>query len=385
MDPDIREPSALDKLIEQEARQLLEARMLPNEGPLTAAQRDEVVDALKAYMEKHAIAQADVRRQCPGVGNAVSPILKKTYTHGVLDDHLRELNNWMEVDARRRQTRPHRKYVETHVAKKIMYCASQASKRNWIVVAHGPTGIGKSMVAHVVAEKFPSALYLRIGKGDDTFTRVRQTLAVALRMFSRRKRKDEPQGLTFNQRIFSRLRSTHRLLIIDEAHRLTDSALEFLRDVFDECQVPMLWLCTKDLVDRIRQDSDEDHGQLYRRIGRTCDLVRGKDKTPGGTHPLFTLDEIRKLFESDKVRLAADAQGYLQDVANMLGQGSLARCEQYLAIALEVERAVRGLNIEDVVTVTAAALHKAEAEVTDDAGMMEDMKMRTQRTVAATA
>jgi len=358
--------------------------MLPNEGPLNAAQRDEVIDALKAYMDKHVISQGDIRRQCTAVGNAISPILKKSYTHGTLDDHLRELNNWMEVDARRRQTRPQRKYVETHVAKKIMHGAAQASKRNWIVVCSGPTGIGKSMVAHVVAEKFPSALYLRIGKGDDTFTRVRQMLAVALRMFSKRKRKDEPQGLTFNQRVFARLRASHRLLIIDEAHRLTDSALEFLRDVYDECQVPMLWLCTKDLVDRIRQDSDEDHGQLYRRIGLTIDLVRGKDKIPGGKHPLFTLGEIRALFENDKVKLHPDAQAYLQDVANMLGQGSIARCEQYVEYGLEVERALRGLSADALVTLTVGALRRAESDVTDDPGMIEDMKMRTQR-VAATA
>ena len=358
--------------------------MLPNEGPLNPAQRDEVIDALKGYMEKHGISQGDVRRQCPSVGGAISPILKKSYGHGVIDDHLRELNNWMEVDARRRQTRPQRKYVETHVAKKIVHCASQASKRNWIVVAHGPTGIGKSMVAHVVAERFPSALYIRVAKGDDTFTRVRQMLAVALRMFSKRKRKDEPHGLTFNQRVFSRLRASHRLIIIDEAHRLTDSALEFLRDVYDECQVPMLWLCTKDLVDRIRQDSDEDHGQLYRRIGLTTDLVRGKDKVPGGKHPLFTLSEIRQLFESDKVKLHTEAQAFLQDVANMLGQGSLARCEQYVAIGLEVERGIRGLGIDLMVTLTVEALRKAEADLTDDPGMIEDMKIRTRR-IAATA
>jgi hypothetical protein len=173
-------------------------------------------------------------------------------------------------------------------------------------------------------------------------------------------------------------------LIIDEAHRLTDSALEFLRDVYDECQVPMLWLCTKDLVDRIRQDSDEDHGQLYRRIGLTSDLVRGKDKVPGGKHPLFTLSEIRQLYEADKVRLAPDAQAYLQDVANMLGQGSLARCEQYVAIGLELERAVAGLSVDAVVTLTADALRRAESDVTDDPGMIEDMKIRTRR-IATTA
>ena len=50
----------------------------------------------------------------------------------------------------------------------------------------------------------------------------------------------------------------------------------------------------------------------------------------------------------------------------MLGQGSLARCEQYVAIGLEVERGIRGLGIDLMVTLTVEALRKAEADVTDD-------------------
>lgn len=386
MTPESREPSVLDQMLEQEARQLLEARMLPNEGPLTAAQREEVRTALEQYMQKHVISQKEVAKQCAGVGvSNLNAILNGKYTHGPIDDHLREINNWMEVDARRRQTRPQRPFVETHVAKKILRAAEKASEKAQIVIAFGPTGIGKSMVAHVVAERFPAAIYIRISEGNNSFTALRRMLAERLRFYVRRKRKSDPTGLTVNERIFDKLRGSNRLLIIDEAHRIGDSALQFVRDLYDECEIPILLLATKDLVDRVRRDSDEDHGQLYSRIGWTCDLVRGKDKTPGGKSPLFTVAEIRKIFESDKVKLHPDAQGYLQDVANMLGQGSLRSCERILRWAVQIERHVRNLSHTDGVTINAPCLRKAESESKDDRGMLDDMEVRSRTAAAATA
>ena len=359
--------------------------MLPNEGPLSPAQRDDVVDALWAYMKKHGLTQKEVAKQCPGVGNqALNQILGKKYPHGAIDDHIRELNNWMEVDARRRQTRPQRQFVETHVAKKILHAANKASEKSQIVVAVGPTGIGKSMVAHVVAERFPGAIYLRISEGNNSCSALRRMIAERLRFYASRKRKNDQPGLTLNERIFDRLRGSGRLLIVDEAHRIGDSGLQFLRDVYDECEVPILMLATKDLVDRLRRDADEDHGQMYSRIGWTCDLVGGRDKVPGGKNPLFSVAEIRKIFESEKIKLHVDAQAFLQDVANHLGFGSLRSCERILFWAVNIERHVRGLTPSDPVAISAACLSRAERASKDDRGMLSDVEVRT-GALAATA
>lgn len=368
--------SVLDRMLEQESRQLLEARMLPNEGPLTQKQRDEVVDALNAYIDKHRITQKEIVKQCSGVGAALNPILLKKYPHGPLDDHLRELNNWMEVDARRRATRPQRQFVETGVARKLLIAAQKASEGPLIVVAHGPSGIGKTMVAHVIAERFPGAIYLCVSSGNTSQTALRRMVATRLRFYSGRKRKSDTPGLTLDERIFERLEGSGRLIIVDEAHRLADSGLDFLRDLYDQCKVPVLLLCTKDLLERLRKDSDEDHGQLFSRLGWTCELTRGHDKHPHGSKPLFTVSEIRKLFENEKVKLHPDAQAYLQDVANMLGHGSLRSCERIIRWAVAIERSVKGLGPQELVVLTAACLRKAETESKDDKWMMDDMERR---------
>ena len=281
----------------------------------------------------------------------------------------------MEVDARRRQTRPDDRFVETHVAKRLLSCAMKASQMRTMALAHGPSGVGKSMVAHVIAEKFPGAIYMRVSRGNTGFTALRSMLLTRLRLRRRRIAKAQ-MGLTLDERIFDALRDSHRMIIVDEAHRISDSSLEFLRDLYDECRVPILLLCTKDLLERIRRDNDEDHGQLYSRFGYVCDLTIGRDKIPGGKNPLFTVSEIRRLFESDTVRLLPEGRAYLQDMANTLGQGSLRRCRDIVTWAVQIERSAKNLPPDSPVTLGEAVLHKAETDPRADRSMLEDISSR---------
>ena len=107
------------------------------------------------------------------------------------------------------------------------------------------------------------------------------------------------------------------------------------------------------------------------------DVTRGYDKVPGGKRPLFTVSEIRKLFESDKVRLHPEAQAFLQDVANELGFGSLRRCKAILAWGLMIERATKGLERDASVQVTGALLVRAERDSFSDQAMIADIEART--------
>ena len=376
----------LDRLLEQEGRQLLEARMLPNDGPLTDEQRIEVRAALKAYLAKHEIRHKDVARQIGDIKTStVHQLINDKYkaSTATQDDHLRSLNSWMEGDARRRRTKPDDRFVETHVAKLMLNAARMASEMRTMALVYGPSGVGKTMVAHVIAERFTGAILLRISRGNSSYTALRSILFTRLRLRGRRVKSDRPAGLTMDERIFEALRDSHRMIVVDEAHRISPSGLEFLRDIHDECGVPILLLCTKDLLDRIRAENDEEHGQLYSRFNFVCDLTRGRDKMPGGKAPLFTLSEIRKLFESDKVRLVPDAQAYLMDVANMLGHGSLRRCRGILRWAIGIERMLKGLSPEERVTLTAAVLERAETEPRADRSMLADIAARRPPAVAA--
>lgn len=366
---------------------MLEARKLPEEGPLKDGQCDAVRAAILAYMHEHAISFSDVGKQVGLAGNTVNQILNGQYGKvgkGKLDGHLRDLNTWLEGDARRRCTKPKVQFVETLVAKRLLGAAAKIHRLQTMGCAHGPSGIGKTMVAHVIAERFPASIYLRISKGNNSYTGLRRMLAQRLNLFARRRAAETP-GLGLDERIFDRLRGSGRLLLIDEAHKLGDSALEFLRDVFDECEVPIMLLCTKDLIGRIRRDNDQDHGQLYSRFGFICDLTRGRDKIPGGNRPLFSLDEIRKLFAGDTVRFTPGGEQFLQDVANTLGQGSLRRCGYIMRWAAPIARKRKNLPAGSRVLIDEAVLRKAEREPMDDAEMLDDITSRAMTPVTARA
>lgn len=376
-------PQNLDSLMEQERRRLLQARMLPDEGPLTALQREEVIVDLRAYMAQHGISQHEVGRQS-GVAHATVNLLLQgrcTGSDQAKDKHVRALNNWMEVDARQQANRPAGKFVEIRVARRVFACAQKAKDMPTMAVAHGPSGIGKTLTAHALKDKYPGTVYLSVTKGETSFTAVRRNLAARV-LTSRKKR--AVRTLAMNEQIFEVLKGTNRLIIIDEAHRLDDGALEFLRDVFDHTQCPMLFLCTVDLVDRIRRDNDEDHGQIYRRFGYVRDLAASADREDGGrgVEKLFSVAEIREIFEEPKVKLHPDAQAYLLHRANMLGHGSLGLCANLMKIAVPIERAHRKVGPDATVTITAALLQKIDRDYKHDRRMRSDMDAQP---IAATA
>ena len=367
MDTDPR--SQLEILLDQQRRRLIAAVLLPSAGPLTDAQRREVWQAVNKHRETHRIRVGDIAKQTGLSTSALQRLFADAFKDvplPVLDGRLRALNDWLEADARRRLAAPRTRYVETLVAKRILVAAQHATAHSIPMICCGPSGIGKSLVAEVLVEKYPGAIYVRVSRGTRTFERFRSVLATKLRISTRGGPRNRQIGATADERIFDRLRDSHRLVIIDEAHRLADSALDWLRDLSDVAHVPMLLLSTYELVERIRADARPDRGQLYSRFGYVRDLTSGCDEVPGGSHPLFTHSQVRAMFESDLVRLTPEASEHLMRLANMLGYGSLRVCRLLMDWAPIVARGLAGLDPTAAVVIDADLLVRLQREVKSD-------------------
>lgn len=368
----------IHRLLDMERRTMIAARMLPDEGPLTDSQRQEIRDAVKGHLAAHKMSQQQLAREIGTLrASTLSEILSGEYGKKVspekLDAALRAMNNAIEVDARRRAAGTNRRFVETTVATKILIAAQQASSKSIIAVVHGPSGIGKTMCAEALITRYPGSIYLRLDDETRSSRDIRQALREHLRLDGGRGRTPVRQG-KIHRRIVDTLRGSGRMLIIDEAHKIGDSGLEYLRDVYDLCAVPVLLLCTKDLVDRIRRDADPDHGQLYSRIDYVCDLWARAGEAPGRGQRLFSISDILKLWQTDAVRIAPDAQAYLLDLANRPGFGSLRSCGNLLRWAERALRAKHGAEAK--ITITAELLLHIEREQKPDWSMRSDMEAR---------
>ena len=140
-------------------------------------------------------------------------------------------------------------------------------------------------------------------------------------------------------------------------------------------------LATKDLGDRIRRNADPDHGQLYSRVDITWPLTKGRDTHAGGK-PLFTIDEIRKLYDQVPIRLSPDGARYLQDVGNDQGKGSLRCCRVLLLNGARRARKRMELCADATVTITADDLAYADEKLRPDTDDVEAVGQRRSQAAA---
>ncbi len=361
---------------------LMAAWMLPNEGELSDAQRKQAMENLRAYVSRHGIKLEHVGRQLgsPRVSTILELLQGKYRKHA--DAHIRKLNMWVEQHARARAASLTDTFVSTRVAKAMLLCARLVKENGTMGLAIGPTGIGKSRCAQAIHEHYVGSIYLRIMDGYHHPKGLTCALAGELGI---RTQADYRASLhkhhTQFERVIDTLRDSDRLIILDEAQKLNDGALEVLRDIHDTTGVPILLLATKDLHDRIMATCGPDHGQQYSRFDIVHHLSQGKDAYAGGK-PLFSVAEIKELYDLIPIRLAADAARYLQDVANQLGRGSLRRCKILLRNAVRRARKRLGLSDEDKVTVTASDLEWVESRLRRESAEQEAVNERRTRVSA---
>lgn len=371
--------SDFTNLFTETERVLMAAWTLPNDGPLTDDQRDAAMHNFAQYTKLRGITYADVGKQ---VGRPKATTIRDLVLGQYRkdsDEHVRRLNAWVEQHARQEAATIKRGFVSTtHVARQMLSIARMVRENGTMGLATGASGIGKTACARAIHEKYAGAIYFRVIRERRSPMGVIRALARLVGVHKRPLR-GEDLG-TPMERVIATLRGSHRLIIVDEAHQLTDDGIETLRDIHDECGVPVLLVATKDLADRIRRNADPDHGQMFRRFDVIFPLTQGHEVHLGGKNkPLFTADDIKALYNEPGLRLVKPAIDYLVDVANDLGRGSLGRCDALIRNAIKVARKRLGMADGDTVTVNSGDLETVDLALRPDELEAELVRARLTR------
>lgn len=171
-------------------------------------------------------------------------------------------------------TREHRRFTEF---------ANAVRKHRYIGVCHGPAGVGKTLSARRYARwDLVESMLVEWGAREASDAQVNAALARSRTVFYtptvgvtlRELRKDlpllisradisielhvKPDGLSASRR-----RPNHvQLIIIDEAERLSVTALEYLRDLFDRDGIALVLIGMPGIDKRLSR-----YPQLYSRVG----------------------------------------------------------------------------------------------------------------------
>lgn len=317
--------------------------MIPEGTDAQAVTKDQaqaVIQAINDYVERTRITRTSIARNLNVAASTLGQVLNWKYA-GNWQQIILDLDRWLEAQQKSDATPRTSEFVWTTVAQEIKTVADVAISSGQIGLVYGPTtsGIGKTMALRAIRDVTPGSIMI-------TITKAAPTVASMLRDIARELQCPEYGGHAGMQRaIVKKLFQTKRLLIIDQIHSLLgqkgDKPLFVLCDILDATGAPQLWCGTVDVrayLNRGQAKGSETLAQVNRRIVMAWDLMeRTRQGEDGGQgQPLFTIDEIRKVFAKNKIRLAPDASQYLCTLANMEDSGSLGTCVNLVLLATMV-------------------------------------------------
>lgn len=323
------------------------------------------------FCREHGITRKALGRHVGYSSSVISEVLNGRYA-GDWKTVALDLDRWLEAERKRRDNPIERSFVWTSVAREIEAVAKVAVRMRVIAAVYGPdtAGIGKTMALGAIHRETPGSMLVTCDMLDANPTGLIRAIASAMRIG------ETGRNSTIKAHIVEKLRETPRLLILDQVHSLlasSDRPLFVLADLWNQTKSPQLWCGTNDMIKACQQIKarglNENMSQIRSRIAYARDLtLRTRTDTDGGRgEPLYSIDDVRRIFASNKIRLTETSVQMLYRMAIIPDGGGL--------------RTV--CNLVDVATIVAEARNLTEITVSMLADAMTDsMQPDMARTMA---
>jgi DNA transposition AAA+ family ATPase len=308
---------------------------------ITEQIRQAVSQAIQDYIVEAKLSRSAVARSIGISTTTMGQLLNGNYS-GHWQQLTIDLDLWLEQQRRRDAASDSSGFIWTGVATEIKAIADAASTMKCIGLVYGPesAGMGKTLALKAIAAMKPGAVLVTLTKVDSSAAGLLQSIEWALQL------RTSMQGGARGRfkRIKERLAGTSRMLLIDQIHTLChahgDKPLYVLADLYDATGAPQLWCGTSDIVaylQRGQAHGEDSLAQIRRRIGVARDLCeRTRPGNGGPGEPLYTLDEIRKVFSRGKMRMTPEAVRYLWQLANTPDSGALGAATNLVKMATAI-------------------------------------------------
>jgi len=319
----------LDNLGEQDAR-VREVSAMVKDDQLTEADFQKIRRAAAKYIRSCGYAQGQVAQKLGSNETYVSNFLSGRFDQipaATLQKFARNLNEWLELDHNRRRRQGERVFVHHKVAQKLIKAARIGRATNDIVVADGPTGIGKTATLLQLRGLIPASIYLYIT--PDCARKSGFLRALYEAVWEHR----GPARPTLAD-VIERLKHSDRLLMLDNADVLEPATYPTIMALHDVCNIPILIVGTYKLRQKLMADGDHLRGQMASRIGLRIELLSEQTSARRGGRAAEWISavEIRQLYEGGRVKLHPSAVARLKAIANF-DIGRLRRCGKLMRYA----------------------------------------------------
>jgi len=319
---------SIQKALEQDARRISER--IPMDT--TRQQAKKVALSLKEFMDAQGWSQTKIAGMLDVGKTRLSQFLNNKY-EGNLDEIINKalnLINSVTVKSRRAKGAA---FVPTTVAKKIhtlitqteAFSNTESDPEGKIGMVIGDGGHGKSHCMRQFAEANKNTVYVEL---DDAMTSTLMFAEIAHKLGI-----DSSGSLaSVTRRLIENLQNRHIIVMLDEASSLSVKQLNQLRQIIViKSRCPLMLSGNRHLLDTVMQPTTrrgfESLDQLTSRLFQILDLDRAASNKDGG---LYTVDDIKKLYEYGGIRLTSDAMSTLRKIAKTPRSGRLRTCSNII-------------------------------------------------------
>ncbi|MCK4627084.1 MAG: AAA family ATPase, partial [Phycisphaerae bacterium] len=169
--------------------------------------------------------------------------------------------------------------------------------------------------------------------------------------------------------ICEHLRGSKRLIMVDEAHLSKLETLNTIRQLHDSTGCPVFLVGLPALGRMLTKGRDDDAmgATLFSRQGIVRDLTARCRQGGDRGEPLYSVEDIKRVFAKSQLRITRDAMEFLEGVANEPEAGGLRLANNALRLAMHVARTAAEPILEITVTALLDASRLLKGTETIDA------------------
>jgi len=316
-----------------------DARLVKERVPeqVTDEEIKRVKASLRLFMAEYDLSRGKVAEMLGVSGTMVYHFLGKGYK-GNLRKLINKIINLINSVDRKGRSEKQRPFVKTKIAKLIGTLITQAEAfsidEGTIGLIIGDGGHGKSLCMRQYAKANHNSIYIEL---DDTMSSTSIFAEIARRL----KVNISSSMAPMTRRIISALKCRNLIIMLDEASGLTVKQLNQLRQIIVvKSRCPLILAGNSDLLKTVMQRTTkqgyESLDQFTSRLMAVLNLdVLASDRDG----PLYTAEDIRKLYEYGGIRLTSDAVDTLKRISRTPKSGRLRTCS-HIITALHTAKAV---------------------------------------------
>ena len=275
--------------------------------------------ALQRYMVMQSASQAAVAKALNYSAAALSQYLRGQYQGDVAEVETR-ITAFLAREVSRAETPSAAPagWVATSTGMEIVGLLLRAHRLHEYALVLGEAGVGKTCTLENYAQTSRGVVFVRCGLSSDRPIYLVRAVAEKLNI------RVPTDVYAATRAVMAALRGTDRLLILDEAQRIRGRSLEWVRDIYDECQCGLV-LSGNDVVQQmVYGDGQAAFAQHSSRVANQVQINNAN----------LTLDDVELLAGHALDKTDTASRAALLEIAR--GRGGVRTMLKSLQLAREL-------------------------------------------------